>query len=68
MQHTLSCAVTYFKKQSSHISQEGGLHVDEHCWTHDKPMASLSTSGPLARMEILLNIVKQCNLNYDKIK
>ena len=20
----------------------GGLHVDEHCWTLDKPMASLS--------------------------
>ena len=24
-------------------SQEGGLHIDEHCWTLDKPMASLST-------------------------
>ena len=24
-------------------SQEGGLHVDEHCWTLDDPMASLST-------------------------
>ena len=23
--------------------QEGGLHVNEHCWTLDKPMASLST-------------------------
>ena len=23
--------------------QEGGLHIDEHCWTLDKRMASLST-------------------------
>ena len=24
------------------IFQEGGLHVDEHCWTLDKPMASFT--------------------------
>ena len=27
----------------TYICQEGGLHVDEQCWTLDKPMASLST-------------------------
>ena len=46
----------------------GGLHVNEHWWTIDKPMASLSTCifGPLAWManivksqESGLNIVEQ---------
>ena len=37
--------------------QEGGLHVDEHCWTLDKPMASLSTChlGLWLGWQILLN-------------
>ena len=30
-------------KNKVDTSQEGGLHVDAHCWTLDKPMAFLST-------------------------
>ena len=39
---------------------EGGLLVDEHCWTLDKPMASLSTChlGLWLGWQILLNLVK----------
>ena len=35
-------SVNMFKNMVD-ISQEGGLHIDENCWTLDKPMASLST-------------------------
>ena len=48
-------------------SQEHGLHVDEHCWTLDKAMASLSTFhlGLWLGWQILLNLVKLCfKLNY----
>ena len=36
------------------------LHIDEHCWIHDKPMASLSTCqlGLWLGWQILLNLVK----------
>ena len=46
------------KKQCWHISQEGGLHVDEYCWTIN--MASLSTYhlGLWLGWLILLNLVK----------
>ena len=39
--------------------QEGGLHIDEHCWTLDKPMASLSTChlGLCLGWQILLNVL-----------
>ena len=35
-------SVNMFKNKVD-TSQEGGLHVDEHCWTLNKPKASLST-------------------------
>ena len=35
-------SVNMFKNKVD-IFQKGGLHVDEDCWTLDKPMASLST-------------------------
>ena len=49
-----------YKAVVRHISQEGGLHVDEYCWTLDKPMASLSTCnlGLWLGWLLLLNLVK----------
>ena len=35
-------SVNMFKNRVD-TSQEGGLNVDEHCWTLNKSMASLST-------------------------
>ena len=35
-------SVNIFKNKVD-TSQEGGLHIDEKCWTVDKPMAPLST-------------------------
>ena len=35
-------SVNMFKNRVD-TCQEGGLHVDEQCWTLDKPMASFST-------------------------
>ena len=41
------------------MSQEGGLHVDEHCCILAKPVASFSTShlGILLGWQILLNML-----------
>ena len=49
-------SVNMFKNK---ISQEGGLHVNEHCWTLDKTMASLSTChrGLWLGWQILLNVL-----------
>ena len=51
-------SVNMFKNKVD-ASQEGGLHVDEHCWTLDKPMASLSTCHLCLWFgcQILLNLV-----------
>ena len=40
------------------LSQEGGLHVDEHCWTLDKPMTSFSICqlGLWLGWQILFNL------------
>ena len=52
-------SVSMFKNKVD-ISQKGGLHTDEHCWTLDKPMASLSTChlGLWLGWQILLNTKK----------
>ena len=50
-------SVNMFKNEVD-TSQEGWLHIDEHCWTLDKPMASLSTChlGLWLGWQILLNL------------
>ena len=52
-------SMTMFKNRID-ISQEGGLHVDEHYWTLIKPMASLTTCHLALWLGwlILLNRVK----------
>ena len=54
------------KTKLTHISG-GGLHIDEHCWTLDKPTASLSTCHLSLWLgwQILLNLV---NVMFLKIK
>ena len=41
---TASSMNMFKNKVDTYLRRESGLHVDEHCWTLDKPMASLSTS------------------------
>ena len=46
MEQTTDCVTASsvnMLKNKVDTSQEDGLHVDENCWTLDKPMASLST-------------------------
>ena len=52
-------SVNIFKNRVD-TSQEGGLYVDEHCSTLDKPMASLSTChlGLWLGWQILLNYIQ----------
>ena len=46
--------VNMFKNKVD-TSEEGGLHVDEHCWGLDKPILVHLPSGPLTWMA---NLVK----------
>ena len=55
-------SVIMFKNRVDTYLRRAGLNVNEHCWTLDTPVASLSTChmGLWLGWQILLNLVKQC--------
>ena len=58
-------SVNMFKNKVN-TSQEGGLHVDEHCWILGNPMGSLSTCYLGLGWQILLNLCRTTDVYTEK--
>ena len=64
--YVTASSVNMFKNKVD-TSQDDGLHIDEHSWTLDKPMASLSAChlGLWLGWQILLHLVKTNSFMVD---